>query len=328
MLAALLVIMPASAQAQGNDPEDSCPGGGYDPAPVEVEVTAVPIVVTSTTGDYFVLYVQHELDADITVEVPVAVTLGEAGTTTLAENVAAMPAEHYRVEKYLVGDPADVDGDCIDDISELADLVGMNPVNAAAAMEFSDGAVAVPDRETFERLSYQGTRIDTYLADLEVVKFVLVGLDEKRYYVHADLPRVYFQNTETHQLHSEFENAIGLSHIEPFLRFYGSIVYHPRVAAPDGSLGVYSVRLWSSFFSCSHVDLAYTALAASMPLLDDNLAFHIRNSALPHSQSDLPLLRESRINLVFDEDIFPETGFLALNPGDGYGRLQVMEPDE
>ena len=324
VFAGFLLLTGGNARAQGIE---ACPGGGDPPVPVEVAVTAVPIVVTSTTDDYFVLYVQHELDVDITVEVPVAVTLGEAGTTTLAENVAAMPVERYRVEKYLIADPADVDGDCIDDITELEDPVGMNPVNAA--MEFSDGAVAVPDRQTFERLSYQGTRIDTYLADLEVVKFVLVGLDEKRYYVHADLPRVYFQNTETHQLHSEFANAIGLSHIEPFLRFYGSIVYHPRVVAPDGSLGVYSVRLWSSFFSCSHVDLAYTALAASMPLLEDNLVFYVPPIALPNYQDELACYEASRIPLAFDATISPETGtgFLALNPGGGYGLLRVMELD-
>ena len=92
-----------------------------------VEVGAVPIVVESTTDEYFVLYVQHDLDADTTVELPVSVTLGEAGTTMLAENVEALPAERYRVEKYLIADPADVDGDCIDDITELADPVGMKP---------------------------------------------------------------------------------------------------------------------------------------------------------------------------------------------------------
>ena len=70
--------------------------------------------------------------------------------------MAALPSERYRVEKYLVADPADVDGDCIDDITELADPAGMNPVNPAAAIEFDDGAVTVPDRETFETLSFSG----------------------------------------------------------------------------------------------------------------------------------------------------------------------------
>ena len=106
--------------AQGSDP---CNGGGYNPTPVEVTVGAVPIVVTSTTDDYFVLYVRHDLDGT-EVEQPVLVKRGEAGTTTLAENVEALPAERYRVEKYLVADPADVDGDCIDDITELNDLWG------------------------------------------------------------------------------------------------------------------------------------------------------------------------------------------------------------
>ena len=96
-------------------------------AVTEVEVEAVPIVVESTTADYFVLYVLHDLDADTEVELPVSVTLGAEGTTTLAENVAALPKERYRVEKYLLADPADVDGDCIDDVTELAEPCGQEP---------------------------------------------------------------------------------------------------------------------------------------------------------------------------------------------------------
>ena len=70
-----------------NSPDRCC-----DPTPVAVAVTAVPIVVTSTTADYFVLYVKHDVDGT-EVEIPVLVKLGEAGTTTLAENVEALPVE-------------------------------------------------------------------------------------------------------------------------------------------------------------------------------------------------------------------------------------------
>ena len=42
----------------------------------------------------------------------------------------------------------------------------------------------------------------------------------------------------------------------------------------------------------------------------------------------MSLYSESRIPLVFDKDIYPETSFLALNPGEGYGLLRVMEPKE
>ena len=268
-------------------------------------------MVESTTDEYFVLYVRHELDADTTLWMPVSVTLGGAGTTTLAENVAALPKERYRVEKYSVACPADVDGDGIDDITELADPVGMNPVNPAAAIDFGDGAVAVPDWETFDTLSSSGFSL----------KFVMLGTD-------TDRPRVYFQNTKTHSIHLDFQDAVG---IEPgtdgLLR--GEVAYGPELVAPDGSQGVYYYRLktyYRGFFSLAA--LSHTLIAASMPVLEDNLAYYIPKFALPYYQSDLPLYRESRINLLFDEDIFPETRFLALNPGEGYGRLRVMEADE
>ena len=54
------------------EPEGPCPGGGYDPNPTAVAVEAVPIVVESTTADYFVLYVEHDVDGT-EVELPVLV---------------------------------------------------------------------------------------------------------------------------------------------------------------------------------------------------------------------------------------------------------------
>ena len=65
-----------------------------------------------------------------------------------------------------------------------------------------------------------------------------------------------------------------------------------------------------------------------MPLLDDNLALHISNVELRYLQSSLSLYRESRIALVFDDDVLRETDFLALNPGEGFGLLRALDPDE
>ena len=177
VLQAAALAWAAPAIGQSDPDPDPCSGGGYNPTPVEVEVTAVPIVVNSTTANYFVLYVKHDVDGT-EVELPVLVKLGEAGTTTLAENVEALPAERYRVEKYLVADPADVDGDCIDDITELGDPVGKNPVNPATAVELVDGAVAIPGRETFESLS--GPMI---------LKLVAFGIE-------TDQLGIYFVNTQ------------------------------------------------------------------------------------------------------------------------------------
>ena len=309
---ALFLLTGGNARAQGSVP---CPGGGYDPVPVEVAVTAVPIVVASTTADYFVLYVRHDVDTDTVVEYPVAVTLGKAGTTTLTENVAALPAERYLVEKYLVDDPADVDGDCTDDITELNALGTMNPVNPAAAIDISDGAVAIPNREAFETVS-----INHYYG--RSVKFVLLGMD-------TDRPGVYFQNTKTHLIHQGFMDAVGIDVDQDGL-IRGRVAYAPELVAPNGSLGSYFFWLHVpydqySFGFFAHVN---TLLAASMPVLEDNLAYWMQRSYLRDAQSELPLYRASRINLVFDEDILPETSFLAMNTGEGYGRLQVLDPDD
>ena len=175
--------------------------------------------------------------------------LGEVGTTTLAENVAALPKERYRVEKYLIADPADVDGDCLDDISELADPVGMSPVNAAAALALNDGAVAVPDTHTYDALAVGG-----------YFKFALLGMD-------TDRPSVYFINAKTHPTHQTFVDDRNINRQRVIL---GAIAYRQNLVAPDGSQGVYRYSfntLPSRYsFSFSLMERTHTLFAASMPL--------------------------------------------------------------
>ena len=252
IVVALASLLTATVEAQSNTQLEPCPGGGYNPTPTAVDVEAVPIVVTSTTADYFVLYVQHDVDADTSVEIPVLVKRGEAGTTTLAENVEALPAARYRVEQYLVSDPADVDGDCVDDITELDNLGSMNPVNPAAAIELSDGAGVLPDRETVEALSFEDSSGTLFL------KFLLIDMD-------TDRPLVYFQNTERVRPHIAILDAVGLTGAGGLV--HGAMIYDPELVAPDGSLGVY--RYWLGYRyddSFSVVARTHTLLAASMPL--------------------------------------------------------------
>ena len=296
---------PSDAQAE------TCPGGVYNPSPTAVDVTAVPIVVASTTSEYFVLYAKHEVDGT-EMDLPVLVKKGEAGTTTLAENVEALPADRYRVEKYLIADPADVDGDCTDDITELGDPVGMNPVNPAPAIALNDGAVAVPDQATWETYSFTSTSNKSFL------KYVLFGLDTER-------PGVYFQHTQTYRHHRDFLSAIGLARAGVTT---GQLVYDPALVASDGSLGVYyyANELASNPFGV--VALTHSVIAASMPLIEGNLALHFLTAQLPDIQDDLALYEASRINVLFDSDVYSGTGFLALNPGEGYGRLRVLASDE
>ena len=286
----------------------------FDPAPTSVEVTAVPIVVQSNTDEYFVLYVNHQESGRV-VETPVAVIRGEASTTTLAENVTALPADRYRVEKYLIADPADVDVDCVDDLTELDDLGAKSPVNPAPAIDLVNGAAAVPDQNTFETLSYNG----------QYVKFVLLGMD-------TDSPILFFINSKTHLRHpiAFFLDAIDLLESDLPWAVPGEIVYDPELLAPDGSTGVYYwwLNRYDNRYSADLLGRIHTLLAAGMPLLEDNLALHIPNFRLASYQSELPQLRQSRIPLMFDEDIYPGSSFLPMNPAVGYGWLRVIEQGE
>ena len=272
--------------------------------PTDVAVEAVPIVVTSTTADYFVLYVKHDRDG-VEVEAPVAVVRGEAGTTALGENLAALPRERYRVEKYLIANPADVDRDCTDDITELGNPANMNPVNPAHQIATSDGAVAIHYRSTFEVLSLEKSGRGH-------LKFLLLGMD-------TDRPRLYFQNVNRYRHHKEFLSAVGLWGGHGYFR--GEVIYDPATVAADGSRGVYRLWLVDQFFvrqySLDLVTRVYTLLAASMPLLTDNLAFWMRTPALLQLQSDMPMYRTSRMNLVFDQDLYTAASFEALNRGRG-----------
>ena len=326
LFALYLVIPWSTASAQQASQEDTCPGADSAPTPTVVEVGAVPIVVESTTDEYFVLYVRHDLDADTTFEVPVGVTLGQDGATTLTESVEALPKERYRVEKYLVSDPADVDGDCTDDITELADPVGMNPVNPVPAMSFDDGAAAIPNRETYVSLAYKSdSGIDSHLRNLEAVKFHMVDMN-------TDRPSVYFMNTKTYQRHDDFSAAVGLE-VNPLHgheTMIAEMVYHPKAVAPDGSLGVYRFQFGANdVYSFKEISYAFTVLAASMPLLEDNLAYYpMWSKAVPRFHKDKSLYDDSRVDVLLAEDIAFDLDFISLNRGRGFGFLRAMSLGE
>ena len=310
LILAFASVMTTGLTASAEEPEASCPNGGYNPTPTAVAVNTVPISVASTVDDYFVLHVTHDVDGT-DVDLPVLVKKGETGTTALAENVEALPAERYRVEKYLIDDPADIDGDCTDDITELDSLGSMNPVNLAPAVGATDGATAIIDRATFDVL----TRGDSGFA---AGKFIIYGMD-------TDRLGIYFMHAETYEIHLEFLELVGLDQSEVIR---GDLFYDSRLTNPDGSQGTY--YFWMSLHDRSFtlVNRTYTLLAASMPLIDHDLAFHVKNFELGILQPDLPSYQASRMPMVFDADIYTGIEFQALNPGKGYGLLRTMDPDD
>ncbi len=295
----------------------------------EVSVDAsgrIQIQVTSSSEYYYVLYFRHDLQGDS--ELAVSMTIGKDGTTTLTEQLAAYPSEHYRVIQYRRDEPADIDGDGIDDMDELLNPVRLSPLNPAREIGFQDGAVSVPDQATFEGLSYQGLEvlIDTHLEDLEFVKFYILD-------ANTNNPQVYFMNTETHRAHRRFANAVGINTggrggLPGQMR--GEIVYHPNVIAPSGQLGVYRFEFEpNDSYVFVAVQMAYELIAANMPVLRNNLAYYpMPNAALPRYYQEKDLFDASRVAILLEEDIFADVSYIPLNITDGYGLLRVMELEE
>ena len=90
------------------------------------------------------------------------------------------------------------------------------------------------------------------------------------------------------------------------------MIYIPELLASDGSGGVYVfIMSYSPGFGLANI--AYTVIAASMPLLEDNFALFIPTGLLPVFQSDVALYLTSRLNPLFEEDVYPDTDFLSLN---------------
>ena len=139
----------------------------------------------------------------------------------------------------------------------------LNPEQVA----FKDGAATIPDRETFEKLSYQGTdvRIDTQLTGIEFVKFQIER-------THTQNPQLYFMNTETHRSHGSFMRSAGLGRGQGQMR--GVLSYRPLFTAPNGEPGVYTFEFNpNDAFPFEEIKLAHDLLVAKMPILKNRLGY-------------------------------------------------------
>lgn len=315
-----------AGNASGDGPASTSAPSASVPSRVKATPAAPPpvrtsIVVPSTTAQYFVLWVRPSLDDPR--EVAASITLGRPGNTTLTDGRTRLPDAHYRVEAHEVAAPADVDGDGIDDLTELRNPTTMNPCNPAGDIAPSEGSVIIADRAQFEALSYRGTEVTagSHLADLEFVKFYVLGLD-------TDHPRVWFMNTETYRSHRFFANAMGIPNNggpQPG-EMRGELVYHRNVVAPDGTLGVYRFEFEAlDSYAFADVRFAYELLASNMPVLTNNLLYYpMPVAALPRYLREKSLYDASRVRVLLESDVQDDTDFVALNRAEGLGLLRVM----
>ncbi len=194
----------------------------------------------------------------------------------------------------------------------------LNPEQVA----FRDGAATIPDRETFEKLSYQGTevRIDTQLTGIEFVKFQIEN-------THTENPQLYFMNTETHRSHGSFMDAAGLGRGQGQMR--GVLSYRPLFTAPNGEPGVYTFEFNpNDAFPFEEIKLAHDLLVSKMPILKNRLGYCPLWGAIGIYNREKARYDAAEFPVYFEDDLYANIGYLPLNQAAAFGRLRVLELDE
>ena len=194
----------------------------------------------------------------------------------------------------------------------------LNPEQVA----FRDGTATIPDRETFEKLSYQGTevRIDTQLTGIEFVKFQIER-------TRTENPQLYFMNTETHRSHGSFMNATGLGRGQGQMR--GVLSYRPLFTAPNGEPGVYTFEFNpNDAFPFEEIKLAHDLLVSKMPILKNRLGYCPLWGAIGIYNREKALYDAAEFPVYFEDDLYANIGYLPLNQAASFGLLRMLELDE
>lgn len=275
------------------------------------------ITVASTEDHYYVLHVRHQPNGNF--EQATAIQLGKNGAIQITEPLAAYPLAQYAVTEHLINNPADTDGDGKNDLAELADLNTNSPFNVARAIPFQDGTVCIQDRATFKQLSYHAPSAGGESSEL--VKFFIHNKD-------AAEPELYFINSNTHTLHTDFAHATGYTNDGTLMT--GTIAFHPFVLAPNGSPGVYRFFFHSnSSFSIGYIRKAMELLAANMPYLKNNLCYYpLEPVGLPLYFEEKDQYDASRIPVLLEADLFKDINYQGYNTAEGFGFLRLLLPGE
>ena len=129
----------------------------------------------------------------------VAMAAGTGASISLRDPVLPGQDTLYHVVVTTMARAGDVDDDGLSDALELETYPATNPLNPARSISENDGAIAIPDRETFE---YLARRDDVPGAqNIREVKFIMFGAD-------TDSPTIHFFNTNRHLFHFFFSRDV------------------------------------------------------------------------------------------------------------------------
>ena len=189
------------------------------------------------------------------------------------------------------------------------------------------GAETMPDLEAFDRLSYKGNEVyfDFELAGRKFVKFVL--------FRNAPGPsKMYFMNTKSFRGHGAFMSATGIPKIrgsaDGKICMRGTLIHEPRLTGPDGSLGLYTFEFNpGNKYPADEVLTARESIERLAPFTGGRLAYIVMPAARDLYEQEKLRYLEAGLPALFSGELNQDLTFLALHPGEGYGRLRWMEPN-
>ncbi len=281
----------------------------------------VNIEIESSADKYYILKARHSEQEPFSINL--SMTIGENGTTVIKEQLGAYPIENYQVHEFYLNNPGDIDGDGYDDLTEYQNLPAQSPFSRSEPMDIVDAAVAIDNTQTFNALSTQLPVVQffEFLNGKEFLKFIILDF-------YSDTPSVYFMNSETHWLHSEFADWLGVDYLADDVS-RGNVVFHPTIPSSNGTLGTFAFN-YSNNGQKAFGDVQRTneILAANMPVLRNNLAYFVTLNNEDGYYWEEELYENSRVSVILESDVYSQIDYLGLNLTEGYGKLRYMSPDE
>lgn len=272
----------------------------------------VQLEVSSNTGHYYILKIRHDLNS--TFDIPVSMTLGEAGTTIITESLEAYPLEHYQILEYPINAPIDTDGDGVDDMTEFQNTPMQSPINFAPPITINNGLVFLDSFTTFKKLSVTKDVVQwsQFLNEKGFVKYIITDF-------HSATPNIYFINSDNHVLHADFAATIGIDYLGDNIK-KGQVIYHPSSISNNGTLGTFAFNYSNGFpQDFDVVQRTYELLAANMPFLENDFAYFITENNEAQYQTDSLLFQNSRVSVLLEADVYADINYLGLNTAEGFG---------
>ncbi len=201
------------------------------------------------------------------------------------------------------------------------------------ALDPAKGTYSLPDRGTFDlyadRNNFPGAM------QVPEVKFIIAGVD-------GPGPVLYFQNTKVYSYHYDFvvealgwDIDLGTFDEETYFRdnrrnLAGSIIAYDDLRSGPADPGIYTLEFWPTDpVSFRLVSLAYDLVTGAMPFAPERVFYHPAGETQRglHEQEKVQY-EHSSLSVIQTEALFGDWDYAAMNPGEAYGRLRIIEGAE